>query len=97
MPTIADIQRYQTALNDAHTYADWAETGDVARAKKFITAVERLILLVPDQSERSSQSIRFDKKMWLERLNRASQFVTAKANAAGGGIAYYETCGGQYE
>lgn len=97
MPTTADIQRYQSALSDAHTYADWTETGDVARAQKFVTAVERLLLLVPDQSERSSQSVRFDKKLWLDRLNRASEFVTARRNAAGGGFAYYETCGGQYE
>lgn len=97
MPSTSDVTRYQQARADAHDNADYFAANSAAKARAFITAVERLLLIVADQSERSGgESVRFDKRLWLEQKQQAQAWLNAREQAdTGGGVSYYRTGGGR--
>lgn len=97
MPTTSRVTAYQTALDNAVTYADYREVADADRARKFITAVERLLMLVPDSSERTGQSLRFDKRVWQDRLLAAQAYVASVSTSATDPVAYYRTGAPRYQ
>ena len=75
--TIAEIE---DSLVD---FADFEEVGSVARAKQFITAAKRWLILRADSSSHQSSSMTIGKSYVQDMLKRAMDFVAAKASVGG--------------
>lgn len=72
------------ALNDCVTYADWEETGSVTRAKAFITAVNRYLLLSPQSQSDQGQSLAISVTELANMRNRAQVFVAQSVESGSG-------------
>ena len=68
---IADIE---TALLE---YADFEEVGSVSRARLFITAAKRWLILRPDSASNQSSSLSIGKSFVETMMKRAQIYVTA--------------------
>lgn len=76
---IADIEA------DLIDYADFEEVGSVSRAKLFITAAKRWLILRPESASNQSSSLSMSKSVVVDLLKRAQNYVAATATAANGG------------
>ena len=93
MPSNTQVTNVTNAFAAAHDNADYSVTGDVAKAKLYVVAVRRLLFLA-DQSERTGESVRFDKRHWADELKKAEQWVAVHdTTSARGGIRYFKTGG----
>lgn len=75
---LADIE------TDLLEYADFEEVNSVSRAKSFITAAKRWLILCADTSSNQSSSMSIGKSFVESMMSRATQFVAANAKAANG-------------
>lgn len=66
---------------DLVDYADFEEVGSVARAKQFITAAKRWLILRADSASHQASSMTIGKSYVQDMLKRAMDFVVA--NSAG--------------
>jgi hypothetical protein len=73
---IADIE------SDLLEYADFEEVASVARAKSFITAAKRWLILRPTSASNQSSSLSMDTTKVESMLRRAQDFVAANSNGA---------------
>lgn len=69
--TIAEIE------TDLLDYADFEEVGSVSRARSFITAAKRWLILRADSASSNSQSMSIGKAFVENLLNRATAYVSA--------------------
>jgi hypothetical protein len=76
---IADIEA------DLLEYADFEEVASVARAKSFITAAKRWLILRAESASNQSSSLSIGKNYVESMLKRAQDFVAAN-NASGGSV-----------
>jgi len=76
---IADIEA------DLIEYSDYQEVGSVVRARSYITAAERWLILRPDSASNEGSSLSINKSLILDRLKRAQDYVAANASSSGGG------------
>jgi hypothetical protein len=76
---IADIEA------DLIEYADFEEVGSVARAKLFITAAKRWLILRPESASNQSSSLSIGKDSVQELMRRAQDYVDANGTTSGGG------------
>lgn len=76
---IADIE------DDLLEYADFEEVASVQRAKLFITAAKRWLILRPDSASNQSSSLSVGKSFVETMLRRAQDYVAANQTLAGGG------------
>ena len=76
---IADIE------TDLLTYADFEEVASVARAKLFITAAKRWLILRADSASSNSQSMSIGKQYVADMLTRAQAYVSANDTTAASG------------
>lgn len=76
---IADIE------SDLLEYADFEEVASVQRAKLFITAAKRWLILRPDSASNQSSSLSVGKSFVETMLRRAQDYVAANQTLAGGG------------
>jgi hypothetical protein len=76
---IADIEA------DLVDYADFEEVGSVARARSFITAGKRWLILRADSASNQSSSLTIGKSFVETMLKRAQDYVAANAATEGGG------------
>jgi len=76
---IADIEA------DLIDYADFEEVGSVARARSFITAAKRWLILRPESASNEGSSLSMSKSVVMDLLKRAQDYVTANAESSGGG------------
>ena len=76
---IADIE------SDLLEYADFEEVASVSRAKSFITAAKRWLILRADSASNQSSSLSIGKNYVESMLKRAQDFVAAGTPANGGG------------
>ena len=76
---IADIE------TDLLNYADFEEVGSVARAKLFITAAKRWLILRPESASNQSSSLSIGKDSVQELMRRAQDYVAANGTTSGGG------------
>lgn len=90
MTTQADWDRFTAINDDLHTYADWLETGSIARAKSYHTACVRAIDFRPSVTSRGSQGdeMRFDIQSLEEKRQEVVKWIAAKEQAASGGGFY---------
>lgn len=84
---IADIE------TDLLEYADFEEVGSVARAKLFITAAKRWLILRPESSSNEGSSISIGKTTIESMLKRAQDFVAANSSGGSGGVRFLSTEG----
>ena len=77
---IADIE------TDLLEYADFEEVASVARAKLFITAAKRWLILRAESASNQSSSLSIGKSFVSDMLKRAQDYVTANAATADGGV-----------
>lgn len=75
---IADIE------SDLLEYADFEEVASVQRAKLFITAAKRWLILRPDSASNQSSSLSVGKSFVETMLTRAQAYVAANATTSGG-------------
>jgi hypothetical protein len=75
---IADIE------TDLLEYADFEEVASVARAKLFITAANRWLILRPTSASNQSSSLSMDTTKVENMLKRAQAFVAQNATTTGG-------------
>ncbi len=75
---IADVE------SDLLEYADFEEVGSVARAKLFITAANRWLILRPSSASNQSSSLSMDTTKVENMLKRAQAFVAANDSSGGG-------------
>jgi hypothetical protein len=76
---IADIE------TDLLEYADFEETASVSRAKLFITAAKRWLILRAESASNQSSSLSIGKNFVESMLKRATDYVAAN-NASGGAV-----------
>ena len=76
---IADIEA------DLVEFADFEEVGSVARARLFITAAKRWLILRPDSASNEGSSLSMGKSVVMDMLKRAQDFVAANDNSNNGG------------
>lgn len=76
---IADIE------SDLLDYADFEEVGSVARARLFITAAKRWLILRADSASNQSSSMTIGKSFVETMMTRATEYVAMNATTAGGG------------
>jgi hypothetical protein len=76
---IADIEA------DLLDYADFEEVSSVARARLFITAAKRWLILRADSASNQSSSLTIGKSYVESMMNRATEYVAANATTSGGG------------
>jgi hypothetical protein len=76
---IADIE------TDLLEYADFEEVASVARAKSFITAAKRWLILRAESASNQSSSLSIGKNYVESMLKRAQDFVAAN-NANSGSV-----------
>ena len=74
---IADIE------SDLIEYADFEEVASVARAKSFITAAKRWLILRAESASNQSSSLSIGKNYVESMLKRAQDFVAANASIGG--------------
>lgn len=79
---IADIEA------DLLEYADFEEVGSVARARLFITAAKRWLILRPESASNQSSSMSMSKSVVVDLLARAQSYVTANATGTGGRVRF---------
>jgi hypothetical protein len=77
---ISDIE------SDLLEYADFEEVASVPRARLFITAAKRWLILRADSASSQSQSLTIGKGFVENLLKRAQEFVSANATSSGGGV-----------
>ena len=75
---LADIE------TDLLDYADFEEGGSVARARTFITAAKRWLILCADSSSNQSSSMSIGKAFVETMLKSARDYVAANAETSGG-------------
>ena len=75
---IADIE------TDLLEYADFEEVASVARAKLFVTAANRWLILRPTSASNQSSSLSMDTTKVENLLKRALDYVAANATTTGG-------------
>lgn len=73
---IADIEA------DLVDYADFEEVGSVTRAKQFITAAKRWLILRADSASHQASSMTIGKSYVQDMLKRAMDFVNANSRGA---------------
>jgi len=76
---IADIEA------DLLDYADFEEVRSVGRARSFITAAKRWLILRADSASNQSSSLTIGKAFVESMMKRAQDFVSANDTAANGG------------
>lgn len=88
------LERLEQANAEYHEYADWFETNSVERAKKFITAIKRLI----NRAEQftlagtGGESARFNLVALRDEAREAMAFVGKRRATAGymyGDLTYF--------
>jgi hypothetical protein len=82
---IADIEA------DLIDYADFEEVRSVARARLFITAAKRWLILRAETASNQSSSLSIGKSFVETMLKRAQDFVAANdatANSGRGGVRF---------
>ena len=78
--TITEIE------TDLIEYADFEETSSVARARLFVTAANRWLILRADSASSNSQSMSIGKGYVENLLIRARDFIAVNATSASGGV-----------
>lgn len=76
---IADIEA------DLLDYADFEEVKSVARARQFVTAAKRWLILRADSASNQSSSLTLGKSFVDSMLQRAQDYVVANDPTADGG------------
>jgi hypothetical protein len=73
---IADVEA------DLVDYADFEEVGSVARARLFVTAAKRWLILRPESASNQSSSLSIGKSSVSDMLNRAQQYIAANSGGS---------------
>ena len=83
-----DAENLASARTKYFANADWAETGDVTKARAFSTAI-RMLMAFPESSVSGHQNARFNLQQLREELTQVMTWL--KQN---GGIPTPSTTGG---
>lgn len=77
--TIESVE--QTLLDNA----DFEENASVAKAKAFVSAAKRWLILSPESSSNQSSSMSWSKQIVVDLMRRAEAFVVANDTSNTGG------------
>ena len=87
---IADIE------TDLLDYADFEEVGSVSRARSFITAANRWLILRAESASNQSSSLSIGKQFVSDMLSRANAYVHANADSNSVGRTRFLHVGSQF-
>ena len=76
LPTMCPMT-IATVETDLLTYADFEEVGSVARAKLFMTAAKKWLILRPESASNQSSSLSMGKQAVEQMLQQARTYVQA--------------------
>jgi len=79
---IADIE------TDLLTYADFEEVASVSRARLFVTAANRWLILRPDSASNQGSSLSIGKTFVESMLKRAQNYIAANATGTAGSVKF---------
>ncbi len=89
MPDALLIQAIRDARDDAIANVDF--DGDAVKAKSFVQAVRKMILLIPQDATRETERVRQDIAQWSALLKQAER--TAISGTKRGKFQYFDvTC-----
>jgi hypothetical protein len=74
MATLSEI------VDDLIDNADFEESGSVSKARAFITAATKYLILKPTSQSNQSSSLSWDNNQIQSLLARARDFVAARSN-----------------
>ena len=77
---IADIE------SDLLEYADFEEVASVSRARLFVTAANRWLILRAESASNQSSSLQIGKTFVENLLKRARDYIAANAETSSGGV-----------
>lgn len=77
---IADIE------SDLLTYANFEQVSSVSRARLFITAAKRWLILRAESASNQSSSLSIGKSFVQDMLVRAQDYVAANATTSSGAV-----------
>jgi hypothetical protein len=72
---IADIEA------DLIDFADFEEVGSVSRARQFVTAARRWLILRADTASNQSSSLTIGKNYVESMMTRATEYIAANSNS----------------
>jgi hypothetical protein len=82
------VATYST-LTEARTgylaNADYAETGDLTKAKNFASACRALLLLMPVSAQHSGEIAEFQPSLIADEMRKAQAWIAANDTANGSG------------
>ena len=76
-----DVDQIKT---DLVTYADFEEQGSVSRAKSFVTAAKRWLVLTPQMAGSDGRTLTMSHSEVSKLLTRAQNYVDANDTASSG-------------
>ena len=74
--------------SDLLEYADFEEVGSVTRARLFVTAAKRWLILRPESASNQGSSLSMSKSVIVDLLKRAQNFVSANASGNNGRVRF---------
>lgn len=74
----------ETVEADLLEYADFEEVASVSRAKLFVTAANRFVILAPTSESNQSSAMSIDMEGVKETKRRALAFIRANADTSSG-------------
>jgi len=74
-------------------FADYDKVGSVARAREFIVACRRLLLLLPKSANHAGAQLSLNPEEVSKALDKAQSWVAVNDSATNGGVRHFSTQG----
>lgn len=91
---MAAVPTLDQIIDDVVSYADFEEVGSVARAKLFITAAKRYLLINPSSQSDQGSSMTMDTPQIQGLLHRAQQYVDRSVRSNGSSVRFLSAAEG---
>lgn len=92
MPTTEDVTLYVQAKRDAVLYADYSSIGSIDRARKYLTALRRLLVILPRRGQlggASGENMEFDLNQLKALADEVQNWITQyNASRSSSGVTY---------
>ncbi len=91
MPSTEEVELYLQAKRDVIQCADYPATGSLERARKFTTALRRLIMILPRRGQlggSGGEGLEFDLATLSKQLEEATAWISRYNQAQRGGTHY---------
>lgn len=91
---MATVPSLDQILDDVLEYADFEEVGSASRAKSFVTAAKRYLLISPNTQSDQGSSLTISADQIQNLLRRAEQYVDRNSRNSGAGVRFLSAAEG---